>query len=271
MVFVLISGTAWSSPATVQAADTSGARADSDIRAPNTITYTLFLPTIGMYPTCQRIPSETYDTVAVISNPTNSPAEIHPDLNLAMRGYVSTTVSLGFVDLIGPPSDLDAPQLAGLFADNRAPIFNAAYRVNNWDWDCNCRGEPISDYEVTLAGLATTPGEIVQVPASGYDIGHVPPDFEAMVLYASPTRLTLKYTREDNVVLGYTIHLENICVEPSLLNLYDQMNRAGRSRLPALYVGQGVGRAITNEIDVAIRDTGAFLDPRSRLDWWQEQ
>jgi hypothetical protein len=39
--------------------------------------------------------------------------------------------------------------------------------------------------------------------------------------------------------------------------------------LPALRPGQPIGRAPGSEIDAAIRDSGAFLDPRSRKDWWQ--
>ena len=57
--------------------------------------------------------------------------------------------------------------------------------------------------------------------------------YGALVLYAEPTRLTLKYTREDNVVSGFTLHLENICDDANLLALYRQLNAAGRSQLPA--------------------------------------
>jgi hypothetical protein len=104
------------------------------------------------------------------------------------------------------------------------------------------------------------------LPVAGYDIGG---GYGALVLYAEPRRLTLKYTGEDNVVAGYTIHLENVCVDENLLALYEQMNAAGRTELPALFPGQPLGRAPGTEIDVAIRDTGSFLDPRSRKDWWQ--
>jgi hypothetical protein len=65
------------------------------------------------------------------------------------------------------------------------------------------------------------------------------------------------------------LHLENICVDANLLALYRQLNAAGRSKLPALWPGQPIGRAPGREIEVAIRDSGAFLDPRSRKDWWQ--
>ena len=100
----------------------------------------------------------------------------------------------------------------------------------------------------------------------GYDIGD---DYQVLVLYASEERITLKYTREDNVVGGYTLHMENVCVEPSLLALYQSWNDQGRGYLPALRAGQAFGRARGDEIGVAIRDTGAFQDPRSRKDWWK--
>jgi hypothetical protein len=124
----------------------------------------------------------------------------------------------------------------------------------------------ITNPEVTLAGMAVTPGEAIHVPNSGYDIGD---GYQVLVLYASTERITLKYTREDNVVYGYTLHVENICVEPTLLALYQSWNDAGRGHLPALRAGQAFGRARSDEIQVAIRDTGAFMDPRSCKDWWQ--
>ena len=93
--------------------------------------------------------------------------------------------------------------------------------------------------------------------------------YEVLVLYASPDRITLKYTPEDNVVRGYTIHIEDVCVEPSLLGLYQTLNQTGRRRLPALWAGQAFGRAKGDAIKVAIRDSGVFFDPRSRQDWWR--
>jgi hypothetical protein len=39
--------------------------------------------------------------------------------------------------------------------------------------------------------------------------------------------------------------------------------------LPALRGSQALGRARDASIGVAIRDTGSFMDPRSRKDWWQ--
>ena len=119
---------------------------------------------------------------------------------------------------------------------------------------------------VTLAGLQTTAGETIAVPNSGYNIGN---GRQVLVLYAAPTRITLKYTRDDNVVRGYTVHVEGVCVEPRLLLLYEQWNLAGRGQLPSLNGAQPFGRAIATQVLVAVQDSGGWMDPRSRKDWWQ--
>ncbi len=243
------------------------APARAGVRAARAITYTNFLPVIGKLRDCAPV-GETYGAVTILSAPTNPPAETHPDINLTLRGFVPTTGTLGLIPGINPV-DTSAPQLAGLFGDQRVPTFTAVYQVYDWDWANNRRGALLITPTVTLAGMGVAPGEVIRVPASGYDIGLRPTGYEVMVLYATATRLTLKYTREDNVVFGYTLHLENICVDPYLLGAYQTLNAAGRAQLPALTAGQGVGRALTTTLGVAIRDTGTFMDPRWRDDWWQ--
>ncbi len=225
---------------------------------------------------CQSLPGASYDAITVLPPPTDRPAELHADLNLALRGYEPTSGLLGLVDY-GGPFDPGSPQLPGLFADNRTGVFVRLHRVFDWNWSCNCRGNPLTTPPVTLTDLATAPGETIHVPDSGYSIGNrsaagedlIDSGYEVLVLYATKDRLTLKYTRNDNVVHGYTLHLERICVDPALLSLYNQWNSAGRSKLPALHAGQAVGRSRGDTIGVAIRDSGVFLDPRSRKDWWQ--
>ncbi len=214
---------------------------------------------------CSPIPGASYKAIAVNPPVTDRPADAHGDLNLALRGYVQTSGYLGLVSY-GGAADANAPQLPGLFADQRTPNFVSVHRVYDWDWSCNCRGAAIASPEVTLARLATAPGEIISLPSSGYSIGS---GYQALVLYAASERITLTYTRNDNIVHGYALHLEGVCVEPSLLALYQARNASGRSTLPALKGGQALGRARGDAIGVAIRDSGAFLDPRSRKDWWQ--
>jgi hypothetical protein len=249
------------------AADRSNARATVTLQLTDTITYYLYLPlTIRSEDIDPCAPTdETYGTLPPIDPMPTGVAATQPDINLEMRGYSPTMADLELIDYTGNV-DPNAPQLYTLFTDERTATFQSAYRVNRWDWTCNCRGGPIQKWDVTLLGLATTPGEKIRLPVAGYDIGG---GYSALVLYAEANRLTLKYTRDDNVVTGYTIHLENLCVDPNLLALYQDMEAAGRNELPALYPGQPLGRALSDEVDVAIRDGGSFLDPRSRKDWWQ--
>lgn len=207
---------------------------------------------------------ETYGSLSP-DNPYTGDAATQPDINLAVRGYVPTTAYLGLVDYVGS-IDVNAPQFPSLFANNRTPVFVSAAKVYRWDWTCNCRGEPITKWDVTLLGMATSPGELIRAPVAGYDIGG---GYGAMVMYAEETRLTLKYTNEDTPATGYVIYLEHVCTDPHLLALYRQLNAAGRGQLPALYPGQPLGRARGSEIAIAVRDAGSLLDPRSRKDWWQ--
>ncbi len=193
------------------------------------------------------------------------PPEAHPDLNLAVRGYRVVNAFRGLVDYDGQ-TDGDAPQLWGLFADRRTPEIAHDYQVYDWDWSSNTRGDLVEDYEVTMVGFRVDDGESIFTPDFGHEIGD---GYVALVLYADPHRITLKYTGEDNVVEGYTLQLEGLCVYASLLNLYNERQAAGRGALPALRPGQPIGYVPGNEVGVAIRDRGAFLDPRSRKDWWQ--
>jgi hypothetical protein len=235
------------------------------VRPSNVLTSYVYLPLIHKAKSCQPIPGESYGTLSVNPPPTDRPAEEHADLNLALRSYELTDAFKGLVDYNGS-GEPNAPQLPGLFTDNRTGVFKEVYQVYDWDWGCNCRGDLLTNWPVTLAGMEVTPGETIHVPDSGYSIGG---GYEVLVLYASTERITLKYTRDDNVILGYTLHVENVCVEPSLLSLYQAANSAGRGQLPALQAGQAFGRARGDEIRVAIRDNGSFMDPRSRADWWR--
>lgn len=244
------------------------------IRSSSVITSTFYFPLVTNFlpNACAPIPNQTYGTVAISGTSTDRPAAIHADLNLGFRGYTLTNQSRTLVDLAGE-TDPNAPQLDGLFSPPRLPSFPSAWQVGDWDWTCNCRVGWVIDPAVTLLGMGTSVAEIIDTPPFTAGIGSRPQalldGYAAMVLYATTQRITLKYTREDNVVNGYTIHLENICVEPNLLALYESWNSQGRSRLPAVNSRQPIGRARSGEILTAIRDTGTFMDPRSRKDWWQ--
>ena len=88
------------------------------------------------------------------------------------------------------------------------------------------------------------------------------------MLYAGESGLTLHIGREDEF-FGYVVHIDGVCTDPDLLALYRQRHAEGRRELPALRGHDPIGVALDREIQVAVRDTGSFMDPRSRNDWWQ--
>jgi hypothetical protein len=200
----------------------------------------------------------------------------HPDKNpFGVRGYSviagqKTPLPAGSYDPHGYP-----PQLSQLFDTPRNGFtFANSYYINDLH-DPERPGGPAS-------GITTSIGELIRVPDSWYTIGGTPVAYEVLVLYADANSITMKYTREDNMATGYGIHLRNICVDPNLLALYNQIEASGvryvdygnRSdqyfpyNLVNLRARQAIGRAATNELIVSIRDVGSFMGPYY-CDWWQ--
>jgi hypothetical protein len=220
---------------------------------------------------CRASTGESYALIPLesLSLDPGVPASAHPDMNLSMRGYREVVQPYkGLVDYNGE-YDWQAPRLYTLFADQTWRGISRVYQVYQWDggWSGMAFVNPITSPDVTLIGLNSRTGETVHVPYRPADIYQG--NYVALVLYADRDRITLKYTREDHVVNGYTLHIEAFCVDPNLLALYNQVSAAGRSSVPGIRFGQALGRATGNEVKIAIRDRGTFMDPRARKDWWQ--
>lgn len=210
---------------------------------------------------CPSTSQNSYGSVSTSGESFN--AATSADINLKIRGWEKVNKPRTFADYGGETDD-KAPKFGGIVGNGAN--FADTYALYNWNFSTNSRTTLMSSpYPVTLLGLSSTVGQSVQVPGSGYDIGG---GYQVMVLYASPTNITLKYTREDNIVAGYALHIEDFCVDPNLLSFYNQKNSSGRNSLPALRAGEIVGTASGSEVKIAISDTGEFLDPRSRKDWW---
>jgi hypothetical protein len=221
---------------------------------------------------CPLTSGNQYTAIPIQGSPRHPspPPAYSPDWNLAIRGYVATPGVLNLIALNGETDD-DAPQLAALFRPVRVPPFREVHKVYDWNWGCGpggCLGKPLAFPEVTLVTMVTATREPIYLPARNADIFNGV--YRALVLYADEERITLGYTREDSPAPGYMVHVEDICVDPNLLALYRQTDLAGRSTLPGVRLDSVLGLARGDQVLVAVRDRGSFMDPRSAKDWWQD-
>lgn len=258
-----------------------------------------YLPLVGQVPsptptptprTCPTTSPNWYARGQAFQFETDNPvrpAWNHADKNLDLRGYKLNNdgdlqrqlVSYGADDPTQPP------QFATIFQPARVPRLLNFYRIGEWNWapspDPGWRGPSIPEPPVTALGLKTNIGETIHVPSSGYSIGG---GMEVLLIYADARSVALRYTREDSSgSRGYSVFIENICTDPNLLALYNQLddpngpryryvppaNRPYSYDLPTLPAGKPLGTVIDDEIIVAISDTGRFWDPRSCHEWWQ--
>jgi hypothetical protein len=228
--------------------------------------------------TCETL-GQSYSAGAIsIGQTTYRPAVEHGDLNIFVRGFhcqnqtvlVPKTPSLATVGDIFSFIAWDpmAPRIQTMFSTGKEVQFANLYSTLNWRWELNSGNGARSGGltgQVDVGGLKSQKGESIHVPSSGYDIGG---GSEVVVLYASPSTITLKYTRDDNIVGGYGLHFTGICVDPDLVTLFEKLKNSGQR--PALKARQAFAKAIGNEVQVSVRDTGSFMNVTSRHDWFQE-
>jgi hypothetical protein len=264
----------------------------ADLVPTPTVDVHAYLPLVARPYVCPRASTNEYGSGIAyqrdFDNPVR-PAAQHADKNIELRGYTLNTDPNTPHDLVnyGSDDDTQPPQFATLFYPPRVPLLTNVYRVHHWDWEPSpepgSRASPIMGFPVTALGMQTAPGETLHVPQSGYDIGGHP-QMEVVVLFADEDTVTLRYTRDDSSAPpGYTVHIDNLCTDPNLLTLYNQLDDANGPRyvykppkerpysypLPNLLERQTIGTASSAEIVVAIADTGSFQDPRSLHEWWQ--
>ncbi len=202
---------------------------------------------------------ETYSN-AVLLGPYFDAAN-EANINIKLRGWQHFEGVLDLID-VGGDTDSKCPKFRTIFEPERLPTFTELFQVGLFQGIDH--GVEPSEY-AQLARWEVTPGEILKAPDHQYDLGQ---DIAWMVIFVDDTLLTLKGTREDGIVIGYGFHFVDICVDPQIRQLYDQGNAAGRGELPGILHGQAIGRAKTNSMIIGIRDSGAFMDPRVRKDWW---
>jgi hypothetical protein len=204
--------------------------------------------------------TNTYDLIPIDGNRESRPPEEHGDLNLKLREPQPADVEATLIDIPGSGIDPDAPKLSAVFE----PDFVETYFVHDWDWGSNSKGSLMDDGSAVVVGIKTTPGQPIFIPKTDRDI--YDGKYVAVVLYASEDSLTYVYARAGNVANGYTVHYEGIQTDPNLLALFQESEG---SELPGLTLDTPVGVAAGDEIIVAMRDNGMFLDARSQRDWWE--
>ena len=192
------------------------------------------------------------------------PAVQDADIKLSVRGWIDSPEPRTLLDNIGGDSDFGrGPQLNTIMEDS-TPNITGVFQVNYPD------GTPIvkderSNWGVTLMELETN-GAIV-APKSGYDIGG---GFNYTVLYADNNELTLKATLEDSAAYGYTLHFVDLNVKQEIVDAYVANEKDRENSLVAMPCGFKIGTAKDSKFKVAVADTGTFMDPRVRKDWWNE-
>lgn len=202
-------------------------------------------------------------TMKILGPACGPQANIHPDINIKLRGFQRTDGVMNVIDLGSLSTDVDPkhPNIDTLFDNPLEHAIVGLYNVGVWE------GKNTGIYTdwVHLVGFSVFPTDNIRVPTSGYDLGC---GFEVMVLFADENSITIKYTLDDNMVSGYGIHILGIKVREDIVAKYKAADLAGRKELPVLRAGEILGHPAEAAIWVSVRDTGAFLDPRSCQDFW---
>lgn len=205
-------------------------------------------------------------STAAILEPTD------PDINIRLRNpRVSPNLSDSTLGPIakyhfGSDAEIDprAPQLNTLFP-GASESFSALYQLHEYNGTTLIPTNNIDNWGSTLSGFNSA-GRTISVPASGYNIGG---GYQVTILYLDESNgdLTLSYTAgEQGIVIGYSMHLLNLNINPELVSLYREGVPQGK--VIALPCGYNLGTS-RSELQVSIRDTGTFFDVRSAYDWWQ--
>jgi hypothetical protein len=199
-------------------------------------------------------------------------ADMHPDLNLDLRGFTAISGLPPYNSDTGPV-DQNAPQLASLFGsshptdDQGLPRVSNLYRVNDWQWNDSIpksegrgtRGGPITNTEVTMLGFETTPGEPIYLPDSGYRVDGQGREGQILYLDREKGEITIAYNLSGTVAGGYTVHIRGVDFDPYL------------SEGGLVGTDGPLGTARGGELQVAMTDRGTFMDIRHTNHWWQRR
>lgn len=165
----------------------------------------------------------------------------------------------------------------GTYINTSKPLDSSRPALCTLLGNINCPPEISNTYDLNggkALGIKVTAGQPVYVPVSGRTIGG---GKEVLVsnLSAANKTISLQYTLESGFTNGcgeqvnrYDLHLKNVDISPQLSALYSSTNGGLTGELPALAPGYKIGTASTNELVVAIADTGSLMNLLEANDFW---
>ncbi len=178
---------------------------------------------------------------------------------------------------VGGPTDDAAPQFSTLFGPTLEfnPKIADVYQLYLNDGKTLIPYDISSNQGVTQIELKTD--NPVLAPALDYDLGGDILHYAILYINEKTGTITLKGTPEDNAVRGYTIHITGLeKIDPEIVKKYNESNDLyNRTKLAAISCGYPVGTPKNQggikgkTFRIAIADTGTFIDPRTRKDWWK--
>lgn len=215
---------------------------------------------------CPVSSGESYMTLRVSSDYPRPPsAGQSPEINMLLRGYEEIDEKKQLIDYGGDTDPIMPPSLGTIFPS--VPSIVRTYKVHMWDGSGNRPSPDLeSNWPVNLIGLYTSPDMPLVGPKAGRSIGG---GNVLMLIFATQTTATFVHGEGDNPQDGYFLHIDNLCVDPNLLDAYKREDAAGRRSMPVIATGQIFGYGNGSDVRIAIRDSGDWMDPRARKDWWQ--
>ncbi len=223
---------------------------------------------------CPSTSNQIYQSKAVgryNHNKLQPPYEENPELNLRLRGWGEVNESTDLQSRHGNNYGLDPimpPQYSSLY-NGPVPQIAKTYVVYAWDFVNKKSLAPevsTPNFKVHMIGLSATNGQALYGLKAGKTIDGTN---VFLVLYATKNEIVFTHSDEDNIEDGYLYYFEDICVDPNLLTEYkNDSSEERRGHLPVIKTGQIFGYAANTDPKTSVRDTGSFVDPRAKEDWW---
>lgn len=215
---------------------------------------------------------ETHDR----SSPLRGPIGVNGQR--AYTGEPSSYEGFNILKYHGRPVSVTAPPIGGE-RDPRRPLVSDILRsgdvrrpIGAWEiYDWNNPNAPVNQghgWPGTLVAFGVSHGEVIYAPTHGGRLVNAGALWSGQegysVLYADADQhvICLSGAWGDVVNVGYVIYIVGVAIDQSILDAYKNHSTASRTDLISVLKGERLGKAVTDKVWVALRDTGTFQDLR---------